>query len=248
MNRLVVLLTDFGPTEYVGILKGVLLSRAPAATVVDLTNDVSPQCVREGAWLLAQSYRWFPRGTVFLAVVDPTVGTARAAVAVRTRSYFFVGPDNGLLYPAAGEDGVEEAVALAVPTDASCTFHGRDVFAPAAAALAAGEELRSLGVPHGALVPLSLRPDGREGEVVRIDRFGNCITNLLPLPGRGEYRAWIAQGQLPAVLPWRPTYAAAGSESLFVTESSYGTLEIAARQGSAQALVQTVVGARVRLE
>lgn len=248
MNRVIALLTDFGPSEYVGVLKGVLLAQAPGAALVDLTHDVSPQCVREGAWLLLHSYRWFPRGTVFLAVVDPTVGTARAAVAVRTRSYFFVGPDNGLLYPAAEEDGICEVAALAVPADASRTFHGRDVFAPAAARLAAGEPLRSLGAPHASLAALSLRPDGREGEVVRIDRFGNCITNLPPLPGRTEYRAWIERGRLPTVLPWRPTYAAAGPEPLFVTESSYGTLEIAARNTSAQALVQTAVGARVRLE
>ena len=248
MRRTVVLLTDFGPSEYVGILKGVILSRAPEAAVVDLAHDVTPQGVREGAWLLAQAYRWFPEGAIFLAVVDPGVGTGRAAVAVRTRAYAFVGPDNGILYPAAQRDGIVGIVSLPIPPTASATFHGRDVFAPAAAALARGIDLGELGEPRDALHPLVHHLRGREGEVVRIDRFGNCLTNLPAVPGAPAYRAWIEKGSVPPVLPWARTYGEAEPGRLFVTENAYGTLEIALRDGSAQELIGTVPGARLRLE
>ena len=242
--RPVALLTDFQDSEYVGVMKGVLLREAPGASVVDLFHGVTPQAVREGAWVLSVTYTNFPHGTVFLAVVDPGVGGSRRGVAVWTRHYAFVGPDNGLLYPSAIADGLLRAVALDVPSAASSTFHGRDVFAPAAAAVACDRSIE--GPEISDLVPLEFHLDQREGEVVRIDPFGNITTNLLPVAGRTTYRMRL--DRLSAELPWVPTYSAAPEGELVVVTGSAGTLEIAIKNKSAETKLAPELGQRVILE
>lgn len=270
----VVMLTDFGWTEYVGVMKGVLASRAPGVQVIDLTHGISPQGVREGAWLLEQTYHWFPQGSIFLCVVDPGVGSSRRAIAVETESYFFVGPDNGLMFPAIQRDGPVKAVELDISETASKTFHGRDVFAQAAAALAAGNDLGKIrrrlaklgrAIDPASLVSLYFHREGSEGEIVRIDRFGNCITNIVRQEGdeRTTYTVTIegagengAAGELrpghPSVTEERlalmETYDAAPDGTLFLIENAYGTLEIACKNDSAQERIQTEVGRRVRIE
>ena len=145
MRPIITLLTDFGTADgYVGEMKGVLLSRAPDAELVDITHDIPPQDVEHARLTLARVWRRFPPGTVHLVVVDPGVGSSRAALAVASDERFLVGPDNGVLSPALLAAGAR-AVALPLPPNASATFHGRDVFAPAAAALALGEALDALG-------------------------------------------------------------------------------------------------------
>src|ERR671933_2554401 len=144
MPPVVTLLTDFGTADgYVAEMKGVILSHAPEAQVVDLTHDVPPQDVEAGRLAVARYWRRFPQGTVHLAVVDPGVGSARAALAVASDGRWLVGPDNGLLSPALLVAGAR-AVVLPVPPTAAPTFHGRDVFAPAAAALALGTPIDAL--------------------------------------------------------------------------------------------------------
>ena len=244
---MIAILTDFGASEYVGVMKGVIYSRCPRAVVVDLFHGVEPQNVREGAWVLLTSYRHFPEGTIFLAVVDPGVGTERQGVAVRTGRYFFVGPHNGLLYPAAVDDGVQQVVRLAVPEGASRTFHGRDVFAPAAAALERGSPLGRLGEPAELRVPLAFHREGREGEVVRIDPFGNIVTNLPPA-GRAAYRLVADALGEPLELPCYGTYGEAEPDRLFCVVGSAGTLEISVRNGSAAARLPLRTGTRLRLE
>ena len=246
-SPLIVLMTDFGESEYVGQMKGVLARHCPHARVVDLCHSISPQAVREGAWVLWTSYRHFPPCTLFLAVVDPGVGTDRPAVAIESRSYRWVGPDNGLLYPAVTEDGLARGVRLAVPPQASPTFHGRDVFAPAAGRWAAGESLESLGTPlEQPLVPLHFPTEGGRGEVVRVDRFGNLVTTL-PLPYAPERLASAAAGGLD---PWLEvsfegagagtarvrlvrTYGLGRPGELVAVVGSSGTLELAVVGGSA---------------
>lgn len=231
---IIALLTDFGDSEYVGIMKGVLCREAPGVTVVDLHHGIPPQDIRAGAWVLLQGYRYFPPDTVFLAVVDPGVGSGRRALAVATvAGPYFVGPDNGLLYPAVAAAGVAAAVTLPTPAGASATFHGRDLFAPAAARLAAGQPLASLGAPAGSLCPLVFHLQDREGELVRVDRFGNLVTNLPPLPGRTRYQAAIGafRGELELVR----TYADLPPDQPGLVVSSAGTLEVAVRNGSAAA-------------
>jgi len=228
---IITLLTDFGTADgYVAEVKGVLLSLAPVAQLVDCTHDVPPHDVELGRLTLARYWRRFPAGTVHVAVVDPGVGSSRAAIAVESEGRFLVGPDNGLLSPALIGKGAR-VVRLETSGAASRTFHGRDVFAPAAAALATGTPLDVLGAPFENPVirrtpVVRARPDGAmQGEIIAVDRFGNAITNLLARPGTVE----IA-GRRLAVLP---TYASATDGEPFAVAGSGGLLEIAVRDGRA---------------
>jgi S-adenosylmethionine hydrolase len=144
---IVTLLTDFGTSDsYVAEMKARLLAGAPDAVLVDVTHAVAPGDIRAAAYILGRSWHRFPEGTVHLAVVDPGVGTARAAVVIGAGGHRFVGPDNGL-FTNVLRDREVEVVEIAVPDGAAPTFHGRDVFAPAAAALLAGDPLHTLGPP-----------------------------------------------------------------------------------------------------
>ena len=232
MARIITLLTDFGTADgYVAEMKGVMLSLVPDATVVDVTHDVPPQDVESARLALARSWRRFPPGTVHVAVVDPGVGTGRAALAVASDDRTLVGPDNGILSPALLLAGAQ-AVTLPVPPTAAPTFHGRDVFAPAAAALARGTPVTALGVPFESPVvrrtaePQRLVDGSVQGQVISIDRFGNAITNCLGLRGGTIEVAGKA-------LQVTRTYADAPPGSLTAICGSNGLIEIAVRDGSA---------------
>jgi len=135
---MVVLLTDFGRSEYVGVMKGVIYSIDREAKIVDLCHDISPQNIIEASWILKNSYKYFPEGVTFCCVVDPGVGTGRKAVAVKTDDYYYVAPDNGLLWEALRQQNIIDMRQIPIPEDASRTFHGRDVFAKAAASINLG--------------------------------------------------------------------------------------------------------------
>lgn len=182
------MLSDFGSRDhYVGTMKGVLLGICPDVTLVDITHDIAPHDVLDGALELAAAYRYFPAGTIFLAVVDPGVGSVRRGIAAEAGDYRFVCPDNGLLTAVARELPMKKVVELterryARPT-VSRTFEGRDRFAPAAAWLAKGIQLAALGrnLPgiHRLDIPqAAVDDDEMRGAVLRIDRFGNLVTNL----------------------------------------------------------------------
>ena len=157
MRPIITLLTDFGTVDgYVGEMKGVLLTGMPGADIVDITHDIPPQDVDRGRLTLARVWRRFPPGTIHVVVVDPGVGSSRDAIAVSSEGYFLVGPDNGVL-SAALLAASARVVSLSVSQHASATFHGRDVFAPAAAALARGELIESLG-PDAASLSFELAP------------------------------------------------------------------------------------------
>ncbi|MCX6768187.1 MAG: SAM-dependent chlorinase/fluorinase [Candidatus Micrarchaeota archaeon] len=243
---MIVTLTDFGNSEYSGILKGMVYLVCPKAIVSDLCNCVPRHSVREGAWMLLSAMRSFPKKTVFLAVVDPGVGGARQCLAIRTKNYFFVGPDNGLLYPAASADGIVEAVAL--PTrGASKTFHGRDVFAKAAGRIECGARLAGLGKKTVAGNRFVFHYDSarREGEVVRIDSFGNVITSVPPA-GKNHYLL-EAKGLKKTKISFHPAYGEAGENELFAIEGSAGTLELAVKEASAAKKTRLKAGDRLRL-
>ncbi len=185
---LVTLTTDFGTADgYVGTIKGVILSIAPDARLVDISHEIPPQNVRQAAYVLYAAYLFFPPHTVHLVVVDPGVGSARRPIALRTPAGTFVGPDNGVLSCVMAHELVETLVELAdsryrLP-QVSHTFHGRDIFAPAAAHLAAGVPITALGpsVPDPVTFPLphlKITPDGITGEVLHTDRFGNVTTSI----------------------------------------------------------------------
>jgi hypothetical protein len=233
MPRIITLLTDFGTADgYVAQMKGVMLSAAPDATLVDVTHDIGAQDVDAARLVLDRYWQRFPAGAVHLVVVDPGVGSARAALAVAAAGRFLVGPDNGVLSPALCRDDAR-TVALEVPPGASATFHGRDVFSPAAAALATGTPLERLGTAYPSPVVRRTAAPARQqdgailGEVVMIDRFGNAITNVPgPLPG---YRLWIGAMHLPVL----QTYADVSPGDPLALTGSSGLIEIAVRQGNA---------------
>ncbi|HKW45995.1 MAG TPA: SAM-dependent chlorinase/fluorinase [Gemmatimonadaceae bacterium] len=232
MRPLITLLTDFGTADgYVGEMKGVLLSRAPDARVVDITHEIPAQDVELARLTLARVWRRFPADTVHLVVVDPGVGTDREALAVKSDGRYLVGPDNGVLSPALLVPGAC-AVTLEVPASASASFHGRDVFAPAAASLASGASLESLGTlarqPTIRRTPEPHRvEDGvLAGVVISVDRFGNAITNLVAL------RAGTVE-VTGATLPLRRTYGDVPLGAPLAIIGSSGLIEIAVRDGSA---------------
>jgi S-adenosylmethionine hydrolase len=246
MRRLITLLTDFGTADgYVGQMKGVLLTLAPAAELVDITHDVAPQDVDGARLALAHVWRRFPPGTIHLVVVDPGVGSSRDGLVVASDERLLVGPDNGVLSPALLVRGAR-VVALPLSPTAAPTFHGRDIFAPAAAALARGEPLETLGVeapqPIIRRTPEATRraDGGIDGEVISVDRFGNAITNLIARRG-----GWVAIGSRR--IPIARTYSEVADGSPVAVVGSTGFIEIAIRNGSAAAALDLSRGTRVIL-
>jgi hypothetical protein len=255
----VALLTDFGQEgHHAGVLRAVILGGNPAARPVDLSHGIPAGDVVLGAWTLRWSWRWFPPGTVHCAVVDPGVGTPRRAIAAAAGGQFFVGPDNGLLSYALANAGRPAVVALSLPaagSDPSATFHGRDVFAPAAARLSLGATLESLGGPITDWIrldePIAQRsaPGEFEGEVVAVDRWGNLVTSLTAdlLPQRGindNTRVRLGRRLIRGV---RRTYAEVPRGTLTALINSNGHLEIAVNGGRADAVTRAGRGAIVRV-
>jgi S-adenosylmethionine hydrolase len=262
MPPIVALLTDFGTRDhYVAAMKGVVLDICADVTLVDITHAIAPQDVAGAAEELAACYRFFPQGTIFLVVVDPGVGSARRPLAAAADGYYFVGPDNGVFEFAVGgagrTDDAPEAVVLtnsaySLPT-ISRTFEGRDRFAPAAAWLAKGVPLVSLGPSAGALTPLPRRVvhvehDRIDGEVARVDRFGNLVTtiqhdHLLGWDGSTSV-VLVSDRQISGLCR---TYSDVPAGELCALLGSSGRLEVAVNGGSAADALRIGRGARVRL-
>ncbi|HJS44302.1 MAG TPA: SAM-dependent chlorinase/fluorinase [Gemmatimonadales bacterium] len=243
---IITLLTDFGTADsYVAEMKGVLLSRAPHATLVDISHQIDPGDIRAGQYLLERTWRRFPEGTVHLAVVDPGVGSSRRAIAADSSSHRFVAPDNGLL--SFLHEGAR-FVSLAVPTHASPTFHGRDVFAPVAAALADGAALDALGTliidPYQTPIPAA-QHDGTTvvGEVIHIDRFGTLVSNIPARVVEPGVRIRVGDTDIG---PLSRTFRDVARGVLVAFVGSGGTVEIAVRDGSAARMLGVGVGAEVR--
>ncbi|HWR01005.1 MAG TPA: SAM-dependent chlorinase/fluorinase [Chlorobaculum sp.] len=243
---LIALMTDFGLEDtFVGVMKGVIASICREARVIDLTHAVSARNVREGAFLLDRSFRFFPEETVFVCVVDPGVGTARRAIALRAGPYRFVAPDNGLLttvfdrYPDARCHALTDS-RFHLP-DCSATFHGRDIFSPVAAHLAAGVPIEQLG-PAVELstctrigmfrnVPLE-NGSGWKGVVVSIDHFGNIVTSFDALMTTGD-PSWQVSAGSSGPLPIVRTYGEVEPGKPLAYAGSSGMIEIAVRNGKA---------------
>jgi hypothetical protein len=246
----IALLTDFGLCDaFVGTMKGVILSRCPQAQIVDLTHDLPPQDVRAGAFHLWSAYRYFPKGALFVCVVDPGVGSARRIIAVKSARYRFLAPDNGLLSWTLQAEGAYRAVSVEncrifLPA-VSATFHGRDIFAPCAAYWAGGGSMAGLGPRVGSLRRLPLPCARRQrgiwrGEVLIVDRFGNLITNFpLTMARPAEFR--IARRRIPCA----GRYAAVAPGKLMALPGSSGFWEIALRNGSAARRLQARPGSLV---
>jgi hypothetical protein len=243
-SRPIVLLTDFGHIDaFVGILKGVILSIHPKARMVDLCHEVAPQDIGHGAHLLDISLEYFPKGSIFCAVVDPGVGSSRRAVLVETTDYFLVGPDNGVLWPAAGRNKIRRIIHLTrsryfLP-QVSTTFHGRDIFGPVAAHLSAGIDPGAFGPQVSCLTPFAFpEPKPIAGGMIltvrHIDTFGNIGLNLT----REQFRRFADKGFCMRVNQADITghyhsYAAAPEKIPFVMTDSAGFMEIAVKNGDA---------------
>jgi S-adenosylmethionine hydrolase len=240
---MIVLLTDFGLSEYVGVMKGVIYSIAADAKIVDLCHDISPQSIIEASWLLKNNYKYFPEGAIFCCVVDPGVGTKRKAIAVKTEDFYFVAPDNGLLWETLKEQEIVEIRQILVPEDASRTFHGRDVFAKTAANIDLGN-FDGKGEKIKEIERLELYLNQREGIVVRIDRFGNIITNLAK-PDKDKYSVQMAGKKF--VMNYYPNYNSAKDGELFLIEGSCNTLEISLKNASAVDKLHVKVGEKITI-
>ena len=179
-----VLLTDFGYSHYVGILKGVILSYNPDTLIVDLTHSITPFKVVEASYALYTSYKYFPKGSIFLAVVDPGVGTERDILITEYKDYIFIAPDNGLLSPFLDEGKNFKFTSFDRLGEISNTFHGRDVFAPIAALISTGESPKDIGTVKKNPVkiewwrPEKIDQNTYQGIILFIDRFNNAITNI----------------------------------------------------------------------
>jgi hypothetical protein len=251
------LLTDFGTGSiYVGQLKGVLAALAPGHAVVDLTHEIEPQAVDEAAFLLARTFEVFPPATIFLCVVDPGVGSAREILIVEGSERRFVAPDNGLL--ALAIERLVEPRAFRVGAahyhGASATFHGRDVIAPVAARLAGGTPPEALGEPvaPGDLAPSPVaRPraeaGGRRirGRVAHIDRFGDLVTDVDANGRRLPARVRVGGHEVARAAR---TYADVEPGTVFTYTGSFGTVEVAARNGSAASALGVRRGVEVEVE
>jgi S-adenosyl-L-methionine hydrolase (adenosine-forming) len=247
------IITDFGYRDhYVGAMKGVIASIAPRAVLIDITHGVPVQSVIAGALALRESWRFFPARTVFLAVVDPGVGTARAPIAIETRAGArFVGPDNGLLWMAAEAAGIAKVVKLTSSrhrlTGVSATFHGRDIFAPAAAHLWRGTPISALGpaMRPSSLVRLDLPQPVQQaralsGEVIYVDAFGNLVSNIdramvENFDTRFHHKSLSVRIDGGAEMRILTAYADAPRGAPLALFGSFGLLEVAVRDGNAAA-------------
>ena len=260
MAPVIALLSDFGARDhYAGTMKGVILGISPDAVLVDLTHEIPPHDVLQGALQLAAACRYFPPGTIFLAVVDPGVGTSRRAIAVDAGDYRFVAPDNGLLTAALGDVTLRSVVELTERRYAraavSRTFEGRDRFAPAAAWLARGVPLSALGPVLADWVRLDIPVPAVDGDRLRgtvlfVDRFGNAVTNIdratFDRFRSGRSMRIAAAGQ--AIGPLVETYGDISADQICALFGSTDHLELAAQSTSAAICLAIGVGAVVEIE
>jgi S-adenosyl-L-methionine hydrolase (adenosine-forming) len=260
----IAILTDFGYRDhYAGVMKGVITAICPQAPIIDLTHGIPPQQVLAGALALRESVNFFPRRTIFLAVVDPGVGTDRKPIAVATRTGLrLVGPDNGLLWLAAQRTEIKEIVELSsrryrLPK-VSTSFHGRDVFAPAAAWLWRGVGIHELGPPLQSMMQIDPgagiveKPAQLKGEIIYVDNFGNLISNISRVSFE-RFARRFQQCRLSIRIERRAplslvnAYAEAPRGAPLAIFGSFDLLEIAVRDGNAAVYFGAPLGTRVSI-
>jgi hypothetical protein len=260
-SGIITLTTDFGLSDpYVAMMKGVILSINPASHLVDISHHISAGAIVEAAHLILEAAPFFPKGTVHVAVVDPGVGTERRPIAIQTPSCFFVGPDNGVFWPAVRQETQAKVVHLTESAyflpRITRTFHGREIFAPVAAHLSRGVDPARMGAVITDALPLELpepveKDDRLHGQIVRVDHFGNLVTNIHENVLAGFLKSSDPLIQVgPLFLKrLRETYAHAGKGEPLALINSSGFLEIAVNRGRASETVGVqdgeIVGAAV---
>lgn len=260
-NPIITLITDFGlKDEYVGVIKGVILTTAPNARIVDITHLIPPQNVQAASHLLARASGYFPPGTVHLVIVDPGVGTSRSILAIAADSQYFIGPDNGILTPV-----LLGATSLAVHrvtaadlflASVGATFHGRDIMAPIAAKLAAGLDIDKVGpriavqdCVHSLQGTLTRIGDMLQGEIVHVDTFGNLCSNISrqAVENFAGPMAIVVRAAENILIPLCHSYGDRARGDLLALYDSHDYLEIAVNQGNAARRLNLTVGARIFL-
>ena len=260
--RIVTLLSDFGDHDhYVSEMKGTVLGLCPSAVLVDITHEIEKFNIRMGAFMLATSVRYFPEETIHIAVVDPSVGGPRRSLLVESTHFIFLGPDNGILIPAASADGIKGVYSIENPEfmrhPVSPTFHGRDVFAYTAGKIAAGAQLQHVGLRVSDFVPAAFRravaSTGRVAcEVLRIDSFGNTLTtateNDLKSAGMkvGDSVKMRVRGRVCGLRMAR-TYSDSVEGKPVLLVGSHGFVEVALNRASAAKRYRMRVGDRLTL-
>lgn len=249
-NPLIVIMTDFGNDHYLGIIKGKILTINPNAKIISLTNQIKKHDIKHGAFVLKESYKHFPLKLIFLVIVDPGVGSSRSAIAAEKDGYYFIGPDNGILYPILTKNEIPHVFKIPIPEDASHTFHGRDVFAPAAAHLSLKFSLKEIGSPSNLETSLNIHrdPKGRLGEVVFIDTFGNIITNIPSSLNVIQSSNYIVKtDNFEKKMNYEESYFKGSTTSPFLTSSSFSTFEITIRNGKASDFVKLEPEDQIRI-
>ena len=259
-NPIITLLTDFGTKDhYVASMKGVILNINPQCILIDITHQVNPHDIQKGAFLLANTYSYFPKGTIHLSVVDPGVGGGRKAILLVTQNYFFVGPDNGLFTLIARREKVKQVVVLTkrkyfLPK-VSMTFHGRDIFAPVAAHLSLGIKPNVFGYEIGSLEELEFeKPIIKErkllGEILHIDTFGNLVSNIdeEKLFRFIQSRPFVIRVGREAIYGLKKGYWEGKKGELIALLGSGGFLEISVREGNAQKMLGVKRGDTIKIQ
>lgn len=257
MNRLITLLTDFGfEDNFVGIIKGVIMQVNPEAITVDISHKVRPHDIFAAAFLLEGAYKYFPKGSIHAVVVDPGVGTERNIILVKTRDYFFIAPDNGVLGLALKNEPVEKIVEVTNSKyflrDLSCTFHGRDIIAPVAAFLSKGAGLNRFGkeiryMREIALPPLVREPNRIIGKIIYIDSFGNIITNVKGLDIKGISANLRVKIKDKIIAGLNKSYSSVEKNSPLNLINSFGYLEISVNCARAKDFFGVEIGECVEL-
>lgn len=252
---IIALLTDFGTKDYfVGAMKGAILAINEDAKIVDLTHEIEPQNIKSAGFTLASLYRNFPPKTIFVAVVDPGVGSKRGAILVETENYYFISPDNGLLSLVLADEKNYRVFELTNPKfflpNVSQTFHGRDVFAPVAAWLSKGVKPSGFGaeiiefIRFEGVKPRQISADELEAEIIHSDRFGNLITNLKRSDLSENFVLEVNEILIEKHLKY---YAEAKENEVFSIFGSAGYLEIVSFKNSASKLLKINAGGKIKV-
>lgn len=256
-SPIITLTTDFGNLDgFVGIVKGVILSISPQATIVDISHELEPFDIQSCAWITSNTYKFFPSHTIHVAVVDPGVGSPRKAILVKCPRGIFIGPDNGWLSLVLQQEKECQCYELTNSalwlSPVSASFHARDIFAPVAAHVADGLELKQVGPPISVsdltkLPAPSLKKDlhGIEGQIVYIDHFGNLITNIPAEIASDNCKCFLEDKMIGGL---GKAYASTDSGNVIVIAGSHGYLEIAVNRGQAKSVLQGKIGSTVKLE
>lgn len=261
-TKIITLTTDFGLKDpYAAEMKAAILGICPTVVIVDITHEIEKFNIRMGAYVLASAVPYFQKGTIHVAVVDPGVGTRRRPILIQTQQGFFIGPDNGLLILAAENQGIWRIHEITNPRlmlpRVSSTFHGRDVFAPAAAHLANGVHLTEFGSEiRDAVKPeftkVTLRTDVLVGEVLHVDNFGNIITNISEkeiarIRMKDVVKVELPNQKLKLKLKFCKAYGEAKPQEPLALIGSHNYLEIAINQGNAADKFKTKTGDKIKL-